>query len=146
MFERILIPVDGSNTCDYIYKTALEFHEKFNSTIVLVHVDDTSIIHNYVNHPIPELTPKIDGHIRSDEIMKASLAKLNIPESHKIGINQVGDPAGSILDTAQDENIDLILICTHGLGTAKRFLLGSVTNNVVHHADIPVMVIRHKSH
>ncbi|MCK5763740.1 MAG: universal stress protein, partial [Clostridiales bacterium] len=55
----------------------------------------------------------------------------------------IGDPASEILHlTENDETIDIIVMSTHGMSTTKRFLLGSVTNKVVHHINIPILIIR----
>lgn len=53
-----------------------------------------------------------------------------------------GDPASEIIDYADKEKCDLILIHTHGLGLVKRFAVGSVTNTLVHHANVPVLVVK----
>jgi len=142
MFKKILIPVDGSDTCSKVFESAKEFYEKFDAKIILVHVDDSTLIQNYVNYPMPNINLQVDGKARSAEIIKIAQTNLNVPDSHLIIKVLTGEPASAILDVAVQEDADLILMCTHGMGAAKRFLLGSVTNRVVHHADIPVLIIR----
>jgi len=53
-----------------------------------------------------------------------------------------GDPADAILDVAEQQGADLIVVGNKGLTGAKRFLLGSVPNKVSHHAPCSVMIIR----
>ena len=53
-----------------------------------------------------------------------------------------GIPADKILEYAEENNIDLIVMGTHGLTGMKRFLIGSVAEKVVRHSRVPVMVIR----
>jgi nucleotide-binding universal stress UspA family protein len=53
-----------------------------------------------------------------------------------------GDPADAILDVAEEEHADLIVVGNKGMTGAKRFLLGSVPNKVSHHAPCSVMIIR----
>lgn len=53
-----------------------------------------------------------------------------------------GDPADAILDVAEEEKADLIIVGNKGMTGAKRFLLGSVPNKVSHHAPCSVMIIR----
>jgi nucleotide-binding universal stress UspA family protein len=53
-----------------------------------------------------------------------------------------GDPADAILDVAEEQNADLIVVGNKGMSGAKRFLLGSVPNKVSHHAPCSVMIIR----
>ena len=142
MFKNILLPVDGSETCAHVFTKASEFHKKFGSTITLIHVDESTMIQNYVNYPMPNINLTIDGSERSAEILKSARNKLDVPDDHVKEIVLTGEPASAILDAATQEGADLILICTHGMGAARRFLLGRVTNRVVHHADIPVMIVQ----
>jgi nucleotide-binding universal stress UspA family protein len=53
-----------------------------------------------------------------------------------------GDPADAILDVAEEQAADLIIVGNKGMTGAKRFLLGSVPNKVSHHAPCTVMIIR----
>jgi nucleotide-binding universal stress UspA family protein len=53
-----------------------------------------------------------------------------------------GDPATMIIDEAEKEKADLIVVGTRGLGNAKRWLLGSVSTHVMHHAPCNVLVVR----
>ena len=53
-----------------------------------------------------------------------------------------GDPADAILDVAEEQNADLIIVGNKGMTGAKRFLLGSVPNKVSHHAPCSVLIIR----
>src|ERR671925_442344 len=53
-----------------------------------------------------------------------------------------GDPADAILDVAEEQRADLIVVGNKGMTGAKRFLLGSVPNKVSHHAPCSVLIIR----
>jgi nucleotide-binding universal stress UspA family protein len=53
-----------------------------------------------------------------------------------------GDPADAILDVAEEQDADLIIVGNKGMTGAKRFLLGSVPNKVSHHAPCSVLIIR----
>jgi nucleotide-binding universal stress UspA family protein len=53
-----------------------------------------------------------------------------------------GDPADAILDVAEEQDADLIVVGNKGLTGAERFLLGSVPNKVSHHAPCSVLIIR----
>ncbi len=57
----------------------------------------------------------------------------------------VGDPASLIIDYTNDNGIDLICLPTHGYGTFRRALLGSVTAKVLHDAGIPVWTSAHSA-
>ena len=53
-----------------------------------------------------------------------------------------GIPAEEILDYAEENDIDLIVMGTQGLTGVKRFLIGSVAENVLRHSKVPVMIVR----
>ncbi len=54
-----------------------------------------------------------------------------------------GDPGDSILEAARAESADMIVLGSHGRGAIGRLLLGSVSQHVVRHADVPVVVVPH---
>jgi nucleotide-binding universal stress UspA family protein len=53
-----------------------------------------------------------------------------------------GDPGDGIIAAAEAEGVDLIVVGSHGRSTVGRFVLGSVSDHVVHHAQCPVLVVR----
>jgi len=57
-------------------------------------------------------------------------------------ITAEGDPASAILDESEKGDYDLIIMKTHTMKERKRFMLGSVTDKVVHHINIPILIIR----
>ena len=58
----------------------------------------------------------------------------------------MGDAADAILDVAEEQRADLIVVGNKGMTGAKRFLLGSVPNKVSHHAPCSVLIVRtHRS-
>jgi nucleotide-binding universal stress UspA family protein len=54
-----------------------------------------------------------------------------------------GDPGERICTIAADEHVDLVVVGSHDVGTLRRVLGGSVSDNVAHHAPCPVLLIRH---
>jgi len=53
-----------------------------------------------------------------------------------------GEPAEAIVDAARSEQVDLVVVGSHGRGSVGRFFIGSVSDHVVHHAHCPVLVVR----
>lgn len=142
MFKKIIVPVDGSETCFKIYEVVQKFYNTYDAVAVLVNVDETRLIQNYVSYPAPGLAVQVDGAERSAKILEEACKNLDIPDTHLKLVSRSGDPASTIIEVADEENADMIIICTHGLGAMKRFLLGSVTDKVVHHAKVPVLIMR----
>jgi nucleotide-binding universal stress UspA family protein len=67
------------------------------------------------------------------------LTRINYSSQAKVGM---GDPAFAILEQAKASQADIILMGTHGRGGLARFLVGSVSNSVLHQADCPVLIVR----
>lgn len=54
-----------------------------------------------------------------------------------------GSPRTEILRVAEEENVNMIVTGSRGMGTVKRTLMGSVSDHVLHHSHVPVLVCRH---
>jgi nucleotide-binding universal stress UspA family protein len=55
---------------------------------------------------------------------------------------KAGNPAEEIINAAAEGRFDVILVGVRGMGAVRRFLIGSVTDRVVRHATVPVLVVR----
>jgi len=80
------------------------------------------------------------GHVQDGFRRIAGAGVANRLDAHRA--RGAGDPADAILDVAEEERADLIVVGNKGMTGAKRFLLGSVPNKVSHHAPCSVMIIR----
>ncbi|MCT4583310.1 MAG: universal stress protein [Peptostreptococcaceae bacterium] len=143
--NRVLVPLDGSKESEKSLEYAIKLGIKFDCEILLLNVVEvyrgTSIYSNY------EYVYNKDYEIFRDyskEILEK--AKEKTKDLKVRAISSVGHPAEEIISKAIEEDADLIIMATHGMGGLKRFLIGSVTNNVVHHSKIPVLVLPHKDH
>ncbi len=140
--KKILVPVDGLETCQKTFETAISLSEKFGSELVVLYVKP---IVDPLSHPsYLALEEHSDIHIEdiAKDIAEKATDKLRGDNRTVYTVIEGGDPASTIIDVASRENCDMIVMCTHGMGTVKRFFLGSVTNKVVHHAEVPVLVVR----
>ena len=74
--------------------------------------------------------------------LRAEVQKFTDSELPKVQVRcvvETGDPAAVIIEYAENEKVNLIAMPTHGYGTFRRFLLGSVTAKVLHDANVPVL-------
>ena len=138
--KKILIAHDGSKYSQKALKKAVELATQLGSSIVVL-----SVIPEL---RLTELSPLDQGRFQEAlevetkkilERVKASLKKKSVPV--KTVIRQ-GNAAEMILETAKKLRVGLIVIGSHGRHGVERFLLGSVSTNVVEHADRPVMVVK----
>jgi nucleotide-binding universal stress UspA family protein len=79
----------------------------------------------------------VDNTLR-DAAEAAAAAGVAVVATHA----RQGDPADAILDVAEEQGSDLIVVGNKGMTGAKRFLLGSVPNKVSHHAPCSVLIVR----
>ena len=145
MYKRILVPLDGSKLSEAVLPHVEEIAKGLNCEIVLLHV---------VPLPVPVFdtpTSPFDHNLLRDQeneakrYLKEMCAKLELDEARVTYLVREGDVTQVILETAQDQQVDLIAISTHGRSGALRWLLGSVTDRIVRNSPIPVLAIRPKS-
>jgi nucleotide-binding universal stress UspA family protein len=86
---------------------------------------------------------KIMTTMKDDDSTLESIAEKYNEKGIKTEIKEVvGDPAAEIINEAENGDYDLIVMRTHGMKATRRFLMGSVTNKVVHHINKPILVVR----
>jgi nucleotide-binding universal stress UspA family protein len=150
MYERILIPLDGSELAE----SSLAFVQTIGTgcnvkKIILFGVlDDTSLQFNFLktvlgDHKIKEAQEENRSWLNDYLIKIADGFK----EKGLIAsaVVEKGNAAEKILDYAGSKGIDLIIMSTHGSSGKKRFAFGSVTKKVLHNSQVPVIMIPPKS-
>ncbi len=142
--NKILWPTDFSEPSYKALQSAVEMAEQFGSTLYLVHVIA----------PIPAVAGPMgpagfDVSLYQEELKKSASKKLKqISEkkvSNKIKTQTVikhGEAATEINRAAKEENMDLIVIATHGETGLGHLIFGSVAEKVVRNASSPVLTIR----
>ncbi|MDW7669324.1 MAG: universal stress protein [Bacillota bacterium] len=137
--KNILLPLEKTSEEVEVIEEAVKIAQNFDSTITIFHVDDSKVIINEFQY-----NPKAYEEIlKSREIDNAKMIKSYEDLGLKIQVKETaGDPAVEIIEEAKKGDYDLIIMKTHGMKATKRFMLGSVTDKVVHHVSIPVLVVR----
>jgi nucleotide-binding universal stress UspA family protein len=144
MLSKILSAVDGSEASKRAFEYASFLAEKCNASLLLVNIADIFERVGSSSKKLEEIAKKIDEGEIDD---KAMLKKFE-SQAREHGVRNVstikrrGDIAEEILKIADNEKVDMIVLGSRGLSTAKVFLLGSVSHKVVQHANCPVTVIR----
>ena len=138
-FKKILFPIDFSDRCRGAAHYVEAVAGQFGSKVILLNVLETSI-----GQPgdldFGGLTTSLHWEDRTVRAQEALDRFLNDELSH-LEVErrlEAGDPARTIVKVAHDENVDLIMMPTHGYGGFRRFVLGSVTAKVLHDARCPV--------
>ncbi len=144
MYQRILVPLDGSTLSEAVLPHAERLARALNAEIVLLHVD-ASPAPTFDPHESP-LAPEPEEVkiMRADEkhYLKVLCIKLENEGLRVTYLLRDGMVAEAIMEAAEIEQADLIAMSTHGRTGLLRLLLGSVAEQVVRQSKIPVMLIR----
>jgi nucleotide-binding universal stress UspA family protein len=137
MYERIVVALDGSEESARAVPVAAELARCFGSEVVVVHVVERGVAWAaiYEVETPDDASALVDGAVRS---LKDSGVSARTEIRH--GIH--GGIAQEILDVATEENADLVVMGSRGVGDFRGLLLGSVTHRLLHLSHIPVLVIR----
>lgn len=140
-FNHILFPVDFSRRCSSVRPFVELIAQRFHSKLTLMHV---------VQIPTGWYGGMDGGYpILCDEpaMKEAAMNELNsfveLPNGFVNKVVEVGDPAFEIIQYAEQNEVDLIMVPTHGYGKFRTLLLGSVTAKVLHDAKCPVWTATH---
>jgi nucleotide-binding universal stress UspA family protein len=143
-FTRILFPVDLSTQSREAAPFVAAMATRFQSELFVLHVLQPELAY----YPIPAAaTPAALKHDR--EMRKAKKTEFQLFVSKQFGGIPIqselveGDPADCIISCAQEKNVDLTMMPTHGYGRFRRLLLGSVTAKVLHDLPCPVWTAVH---
>jgi nucleotide-binding universal stress UspA family protein len=127
--KKILIPVDGSVREEKTLRKAQTIAKAANTDIVLLHVQEKSLL---------RLRPEFRD-VGTAILERAALLLGNMRVEQKL---LPGDPAHLIIRTAEHVNADVIVMGSGSLSLQHRLFLGSVTDHVLHHATVPVLLVK----
>jgi nucleotide-binding universal stress UspA family protein len=145
MFSAIVVGTDGSETAKEAVRQATELAQKLDASIHLVSAYEP-VPDSRLREERQEIPEDLQWMVNPREDVNATLEETS-EQLKEAGVDvsiyaREGDPADAILDVAEEQNADLIVVGNKGMTGAKRFLLGSVPNKVSHHAPCSVMIIR----
>ncbi len=144
MFQRILVPLDGSMRAEQALPVAARIARANGSTVFLMQV--VSPIVDYSGGL--SQVPFINGEIIESQIADANEYLSTMAASDVLaGIEtktevSFGQPAQFLLKAMQIYGIDLVVLCSHGRTGLSRWVLGSVAHALVHQSSVPVLVLR----
>jgi nucleotide-binding universal stress UspA family protein len=152
MFNRILVPLDGSSLAERALPHAEHFSRIFGASITLLQVLEPTSYHENPNavDPLSWQIRKTEADVYMQGI--AARTRENLGENALIGVNKKksrvdyaireGKTAENIVDFAHAENIDLLVISTHGSGGLSRWNISSVTQKVINLVYLHVLIVR----
>jgi nucleotide-binding universal stress UspA family protein len=136
---RLLLATDLSEASASATDQAFELAGRLGASLLVVSVIDPGSL----------LLPGGRFRVRIDQVRerREQLAQALVERGREEGIEVsflvwTGDPGDMIVEAAQAERADMVLVGSHGRGAVGRFFLGSVSEHVVRHAPCPVLVVR----
>jgi nucleotide-binding universal stress UspA family protein len=152
MINKILYPTDFSEASEAALPMLRDLAKRYGAEVHVLHVVDLHseflmdggyMVPLLISYPVEEEQLSEFARKRLDEFVRDHLPDMQ--ESVKKVI-ALGRPFAEIVQYAQEQGIDLIVISTHGHSALGSVLLGSVAEKVVHKAHCAVLTVRHPDH
>jgi nucleotide-binding universal stress UspA family protein len=145
MYQRILVPVDGSETASRGLQEAIRLSKALGASIRLVHIiDDTPLALNPEAGvaAAPLVADFAEGGKQIMEEARAFAAAQGVQVETVVHENFTGLTAERILEEARKSGAELIVMGTHGRRGIRHVVLGSDAEAVVRGANVPVLLVR----
>ena len=156
LFNKILVAVDGSEGSQRASKAALELAVKLKAELIVFHAigpissDYRSALASTAGAMVPPISQEeIDAYYAYARRAALGMVGGTVSEAKERGLkvkidmpDAVASVVEAIINHADHEHVDLIVVGTRGLGGFKKMLLGSVSSGVISHASCPVLVVR----
>ncbi|MDD5311479.1 MAG: universal stress protein [Dehalococcoidia bacterium] len=148
MFNKILVPLDGSELAECVFPYVEDIAQKRNSRVEAAFVVEHYEMPFYGAVVFDEENLKeIEQYAKegAEKYMKTVKQRLF---SKGIDVNTVvleGKIADSLVDYANSNSFDLIIMATHGRSGLARWVVGSIAYKVLHYSTVPVLLIRSQS-
>jgi nucleotide-binding universal stress UspA family protein len=158
MFDKILVPIDGSKPSIKALKQAVDIAEicKTKQVMLLnvIKIDTSGILKSRV---AGTFEPSVGAAIATSEainamkksrkrILNTAEAKVKkIKKNNSFSLNSIlleGDPVDEIVKFSKKEKMNLIIMGARGMNKVKELLLGSVSDGVCRHSSCPVMIVK----
>jgi nucleotide-binding universal stress UspA family protein len=147
MFNRILVPLDGSELAERALEPALKIGRRQKGEVILLRVPvyKQVMVPSTAGYAYLASDQSFEEQEVASEAYLKEVQRLKSKPGLTIRTKVVGgDIAGTIVDTAVEEKADLIVMTTHGYSGFTRWMLGSVTERLLRGSPCPVLVIRHE--
>ncbi len=145
--KKVLVPTDFSESARHALTYGISFAREYEAELQVLHVVENLTV-GYASDlfpvPMAEVFQEISGYA------KAELAKLAAEaRARKVDVIEhvvQGKPSAEIIRFAKENEVDMIVLGTHGKGMLDQALFGSTTERVVRRAPCPVLTVRVAEH
>lgn len=143
--RKILLPVDFSEPCLKATEYAVELATRFEATLHLLHIIEDPVVYlpMFESYSLP--TPEQFETYAQDRLENWIAAEDH--DGCRLELHWIhGSPARSIVEFSKKQEMDLVVMGTHGRGFATHLILGSVAEKVVRSAPCPVLTVHPQGH
>lgn len=149
MYKKVMVPLDGSELAECVLPHVQKLAQNGGAAeVVLFRVCEPAVI--LADYP-PDLQTKWEDHVKQEMshiqqqcqiYLSAAVKKLQGSGLKVSSDSAAGKPAETIVDYAVQNQVDLIVMATHGRSGVSRWAFGSTAERVVRSSPVPVMIIR----
>src|SRR5918997_548506 len=134
--ERILLPTDGSGDAIRATEAASDLASRYGAELHVVHVwhDVRGFAHDFVKRELR----RQGQEILDEQIERIRAAGREVAEAHL----RKGRTSNEVIALGEEIGTGLLVVGSRGLGTVQRILMVSQSEEIVHHAHVPVLVLR----
>jgi nucleotide-binding universal stress UspA family protein len=134
MFKKIVVGTDGSDSATRAVERSVELARASGAELIVVHAHpDANVGYGLSGGDYPVIE-------RAKSIIKEAESQFAADIAVRSVLRQ-GEAADVLIDVAEEETADLIVVGNKGMAGAKRFLVGSVPNRVSHHSPCDVLIV-----
>ena len=141
--KRILVPTDFSEPAEAALHWATTLAQDVDAQLYLLHVVPEPYVYPWGSElsAMPLTDILVQSEQSAEERMHRLAAETRLPLDRIVTRAVIGTPVDQILATVAEQNIDLIVLGTHGRGMVGHLLLGSVAERVIRRSPVPVLTV-----
>ncbi len=139
---KILVPVDGSAASLQAVRQALTLIEGgLRASLVLANVQEPATLYEMLLAHDPEVIEQVSAKAGLHLLEPAQALVRAAGVEHEIEV-AAGDPAHTLIDILENFGCDMVVMGARGMGTLRSAMLGSVSHEVLHAAQVPVLIVK----
>jgi len=146
MYKKILVATDGSENSKHAMNYAMETAAKWNAELLILTVIPRSLSYLTPLDGTPVYIPQFDEDLKNAYLsinkQAAETVMKGQPEIEVRILLKKGRPGEVIIDVADKEDVDLVVVGSRGLGGISGWVLGSTSRHVVDCCKMPVLVVK----
>jgi nucleotide-binding universal stress UspA family protein len=138
MYDDILLPTDGSESMDDVYRHTVDLARRHDATVHVLYVIDDRAFLTLAPDLVDDVVGELEGE--GDQATAAARDRLDADGIDTVGVVRRGNPAEEIVGYVEEAGIDVVTMGTHG-SNYQQNMVGSVSARVVADSPVPVLTV-----